>query len=257
MIITQVAAQLYTCRSLLGDVAGVAKTIERIRKIGYTDVQASGLGAGVSYQEFARIIADNGLICTSTHESSTEILASPEKIVERLNVLGCKLTAYPYPAGVDFASRESVNDVISKLQHAGEVLARAGKTLCYHNHHQEFRKLGGKTILELIYEGTTREALQGEPDTYWVQYGGGDNVAWCKKLAGRLPMLHIKDYHVTAENKPDFCEIGAGVLDFKAIIAAAEASGCKLFIVEQDSTPGDPVDSLAQSFRYIQENLVS
>ena len=61
----------------------------------------------------------------------------------------------------------------------------------------------------------------------------------------------------TAENKPNYCEIGAGNLIFAKIIAAADTSGCEWFIVEQDVCPGDPVDSLAQSFRYLTENLVS
>lgn len=256
MKLAQVAAQLYTCRDTLQDAAGIVKTLNRLRKIGYTAVQASGLGP-ISMQEFARILADTGMVCAATHEPSDEILNEPEKIVDRLRTLGCKLTAYPFPGGVDFSSRKNVDALIAKLQHAGEVIANAGQVLCYHNHNHEFRKLDGKTILDLIYEGTSRNALQGEPDTYWVQYGGGDNIAWCRKLAGRLPIIHLKDYQTSSENKPMWCEIGAGLLDFKSIIATAEASGCEWFAIEQDSCPGDPVDSLAMSFRYIEEHLVS
>jgi len=256
MKITQVAAQLFTCRDTCKDAAGLAQTLTRLRKIGYTAVQVSGVGP-IPSEELARILADTGLTCCATHEPSPMILDSPEKIVERLQTLKCKITAYPYPGGVDLSSRASVDNLIAKLQHAGEVLAQAGQTLCYHNHNCEFRKVDGKLILDLIYDGTTKSALQGEPDTYWVQYGGGDNIAWCKKLAGRLPIIHLKDYQTTAENKPNLCEIGSGVLDFKGIVAAAEASGCEWFSVEQDTCPGDPVDSLAISFRYIQENLVS
>jgi len=257
MKLNQVAAQLYTCRDLLHDAAGITKTLTRLRKIGYTAVQVSGIGPDVTYKELSQILADTGMLCTSTHEGSDLILNSPEKVVENLNTLGCKITAYPYPGGWDFSSRESVNQLISKLQHSGEVLAKAGQILCYHNHNIEFRKLDGKVILDLIYEHTSPTSLQGEPDTYWVQYGGGDPVAWCKKLAGRLPIVHLKDYYTKADNQPAFCEIGSGVLDFKAIIAASEASGCEWFCVEQDTCPGDPVDSLEISFRYIQENLVS
>jgi len=82
---------------------------------------------------------------------------------------------------------------ISRLDQAGAVLAAAGQTLCYHNHHQEFRHLGGRVLLDLIFEGTKAVNLQGEPDTYWIQFGGGDPVVWCEKLAGRLPLLHLKD----------------------------------------------------------------
>ena len=135
------------------------------------------------------------------------------------------------------------------------VLAASGMTLCYHNHHQEFRKTGGATILEKIYSSTSARHLQGELDTYWVQYGGGDPAAWCERLSGRLPLIHLKDYMVNDENEPAYCEIGSGNLDFARIVAAAEKAGCQYFIVEQDETPGDPVDSLSQSFRHLAENI--
>ena len=256
MKINQVAAQLWTCRDTLQDAAGVARTFARLREIGYTTVQASGIAPSVPYKEVAKMLADNGMTCCATHEGCEDILDSPQKVVDLLGDIGCKITAYPYPGGVDLASRPAVDAWIKKLQAAGEVLQKAGQILCYHNHNMEFRKLDGKTILDLVYEGTT-PALQGEPDTYWVQYGGGDNIAWCEKLADRMPIMHLKDYYTTPENTPAFCEIGAGVLNFTAIIAAAEASGCEWFAVEQDVCPGDPIESLAQSFRYIEENLVS
>jgi hypothetical protein len=105
------------------------------------------------------------MICCSTHESPAEILANPGKIIERLQKLHCTNTAYPFPAGIDFSSPESVRDLICKLQASGTAMRQAGITLCYHNHNHEFRKLNGKTILSQIYEGTTRDALQGELDT--------------------------------------------------------------------------------------------
>ena len=57
------------------------------------------------------------------------------------------------------------------------------------------------------------------------------------------------------KNQPVMCEIGSGNLDFRRIVAAAETSGCEWFIVEQDTCPGDPVDSLAKSYDYIVNNI--
>jgi sugar phosphate isomerase/epimerase len=254
MKLNQVAAQLYTCRDTLQDAAGLARTLERLRKIGYSAVQLSGLGP-IPYEEVARILADTGVTCCATHEPSGEILASPEKVVESLRVLDCPITAYPFPRDIDFSSRPAVDQFIAKLRRAAHVLDEAGQVLCYHNHNHEFRKLDGETILDLIYANAP--ALQAEIDTYWVQYGGGDPLQWCRKLAGRLPVIHLKDYQTTSVNQPLWCEIGQGNLDFKAIIAAAEASGCQWFIVEQDTCPGDPVDSLAISFNYLRDTLAA
>ena len=63
-------------------------------------------------------------------------------------------------------------------------------------------------------------------------------------------------YAIDADNKPTFAEIGHGNLDWPRIVAAAKASGCEWYIVEQDRCDGDPFDSLKMSFDYITQNLL-
>jgi len=256
MKINQIAAQLYTCRDLTKTPADIAKTLKRVRQVGYTAVQVSGMGP-IAEEELIKILDGEGLVCCATHENGDKIRNETQWVIDRLSKLNCKLTAYPWPAGVEMNDLNSLKSLCQDLDKAGELMAAAGQTLAYHNHGIEFVKTNNVTALDYIYNHTNPKFVQGEPDTYWIHYGGGDNVEWCQKLKNRLPMIHLKDYRFTMENKPEFCEIGNGTLNFKAIIAAAEASGCQWFIVEQDSTPGDPVDSLEVSFRYIQENLVS
>jgi len=252
----QIAAQLYTCRDLLKTPTAIAKTLARLRQIGYTAVQVSGMGP-IAEEELMKILDGEGLTCCATHEPPATILDEPARVIERLRKLNTRIVAYPHPDGIDLTNPESVNTWIARLDAAGAKLAQEGLTLCYHNHHMEFRRLDGDTILSRIYQRSRAANLQGEIDTYWVQYGGGDIVAWCQHLDGRLPLLHLKDYQITTENQPTYCEIGEGNLDFSKIIPAAEKSGCQWFIVEQDTCPGDPVDSLARSFRYLVENLCS
>ena len=50
-------------------------------------------------------------------------------------------------------------------------------------------------------------------------------------------------------------EIGNGNLEWKNIVAAADEAGCKWYIVEEDTCPGNPFDSLKQSYEYIKEEL--
>ena len=255
MKLDQVAIQLYTLRDFCKTASDYAATLKRVRAIGYQAIQISGVGP-IPAGELRSIADGEGLIIAATHEASAVILDDPEKIVERLNVLGCKYTAYPYPGGVDFSNPSHVDNLIAKLDAAGAVLKKAGQVLTYHNHAHEFFRCGGKPLLEQIYARTNPEYLQAEIDTYWVQVGGGNPVEWCARLKNRLPLLHLKDYAVNHEGKPFYAEIGSGNLDFKAIISASEASGCQWFIVEQDTCPGDPFDSIKKSFDYISTSLV-
>jgi len=255
MKIEQVAVQLYTLRDFLKTPDEMLKTLKQVKQIGYQAVQMSGVGA-VDPSEFAKMCAGEGLTLCATHENGAWILEKPEEVVAKLNALGCGITAYPFPAGIDFNSEESISGLISGLTRAGKVFADAGKVLCYHNHNHEFRKLNGKVILERIYEEIPAAVLGAELDTYWVQMGGADVVDWINKVAGRQPIIHLKDCGVRADNSTGFCEIGNGNLPWKQIIAAAEAGGTRWFAVEQDSCPGDPFDSVRQSFDYISANLV-
>ena len=255
MKIHQVAAQLYTVRDFAKTPSDIAQTLKKIRAIGYQAVEVSGIGP-IAEDALAALLKKEGLTCCATHEPGNVILNEPQRVVECLKKLGCRITAYPWPDGVKFDTVADVKAFAAKLNAAGKVLHEAGQVLCYHNHHIEFRRVGGKPALEILFEETDPRYLQGEIDVYWVQFGGGDPVAWCERLKGRLPSLHLKDYAVTTENKVTFAEIGNGNLNWKRIIAAAEAAGCQWYCVEEDTCPGDPFDSLKQSFDYIKKNLV-
>ncbi len=256
MKIEQVALQLYTLRDHLQTPDEIAATLKKVSAIGYRAVQVSGMGL-IPEADLISILNGEGLHLCATHEPSEKILSEPEAVVERLKKLNCTYTAYPHPAGIDFSDFSQVERLAERLEAAGKVLHAAGQVLTYHNHATELIRVGEQTILDYLYEQTDATYLQGEIDTYWIQYGGGDPVDWCQKLDDRLPLLHLKDYQITTASQPAFAEIGYGNLNWRKIIAAAEESGCKWFIIEQDTCPGDPFDSVAKSFRYVSEHLCS
>jgi sugar phosphate isomerase/epimerase len=255
MKLSQVALQLYTLRDHLKTPAEIRATLKKVAAIGYPAVQVSGLGP-IPEAELAHILKGENLVLCATHEDSNLIRQEPEKVVEKLQALNCRYTAYPYPGGVDWSKPGDVEKLVADLDRAGAVLQKAGQVLTYHNHAVELTPFAGTTALEYIYATSDPKNLQGEIDTYWIQHGGGDPVAWCRRLKGRLPLLHLKDYTVLPDGKPTFASIGSGNLNWPAILSAAEDSGCEWFIVEQDTTPGDPFDAVKKSFDFIRANLV-
>jgi sugar phosphate isomerase/epimerase len=255
MKLEQIALQLYTLRDHLKTPADIRATLKKVRAIGYPAVQVSGMGP-IPEEELVAILKGEGLVLCATHEDGNVIRQTPEKVVERLAKLGCRHTAYPWPAGVDWSKQADIDSLVADLDRAGAVLRAAGQVLSYHNHAVELTPIHGTTALDYIYSKTSAENLQGEIDTYWIQLGGGDPVAWCRQLKGRLPLLHLKDYTVRPDGQPTFASIGAGNLNWPAILAAAAESGCEWYIVEQDTTPGDPFDAVRASLDYMREKLV-
>ena len=256
MKLEQIAIQLYTLRDFIKTPADIAATMKRVAKIGYRAVQVSAMGP-IPEEELNAILQGEGLTCCATHEGGTTILNETQKVIDRLGKLNCRYTAYPYPKDIDFTQAEQVEALAAGLDKAGQVMARAGLVLAYHNHAHEFYRYKGATVLDYLFNATNPKHLQAELDTYWVQAGGGDSTAWCGKLTGRLPLLHLKDYAVDQHGKPVIAEIGNGNLDWPGILEAAACAGTEWYIVEQDTCAGDPFESITTSFRYLTENFVS
>ena len=131
-----------------------------------------------------------------------------------------------------------------------EKLAEVGLGFAYHNHHMEFQKFDGRFAMDILFDGTSPK-LTSELDVYWVQYGGASPVAWIDKLAGRLQLLHCKDYAII-EHDPTFAEVGEGNLEWPAIFAAAAKAGTEYLIVEEDTCTRPCMESVAISFKNLQ-----
>ena len=102
-------------------------------------------------------------------------------------------------------------------------------------------------------------------DTYWLQHGGKDIREMIETLAGRVDILHIKDMEACHPTKigetvidiPSITEIGSGNLNFKSIIATAEACGVKYIVVEDDRAVSvGSYDAVKKSADYIKANLM-
>lgn len=254
MQINQVAAQLYTLREFCKTPQDIAESLKKVRAIGYEAVQVSGIGP-IDENELVAICDGEGLTICATHEPTQVILDEPERVVERLQKLNCRFTAVPSPGQLQLNTLDDLSTFIARMNQAGEVLAQNDQVLTYHNHHIEFRRIDGYMILESIYADSDPQFLQGEIDTYWVQYGGGDPIDWCRRLQDRLPLIHLKDYSVLEGNTVTYSEVGYGNLNWQGILSAAEESGCQWYIVEQDTTPGDPFESLRMSFEFLRDNF--
>lgn len=254
MKIEQVGVQLYTLRDHLTTREDYQDTLQKVADIGYRSVEVAG-PRPIGEAEIAALCAEKGLVINSCHEDPQLIVEDPSTVLEHLEAFGARFAVYPFPKDVDLRDEVALGGLVRQLNASGEVLHKAGKALAYHNHDFELEMLSGHSILDVIYGETHPAHLLGELDTYWVHAGGSSPAAWCARLRDRLPLLHIKDCR-EENGKPVFAEIGSGILDWPTIIATAEASGCQWFIVEQDVCPGDPFDSLEQSFRYIYDTLI-
>lgn len=249
---TQIAAQLYTIRDHIKTRADFESSMRKIRAIGYRAVQISALG-DIPDVTVKRIIDDNGLTICNTHAAYDDLLNQPERVVAQHQLWDCRHVAIGSMPPEFRGSEDGFRRFAESANRIGETLAADGLSFSYHNHSFEFVKFGARTGLDLLLEETDPRYVKMELDTYWIQHGGGDPVAWIKRVAGRMPVVHLKDMVMLPSGdgraQQAMAEVGAGNLNFPAILAACQRTDVEWYAVEQDFCAGDPFDSLAISFR--------
>jgi sugar phosphate isomerase/epimerase len=150
--------------------------------------------------------------------------------------------------GFDPEKGQSMEDFLATYGPVAKKLKECGKYFMYHNHAAEFKKVGNKTVMELLSEGMPKELMGFTVDTYWVQVGGGDPADYIERLSGRVPVIHLKDCAFGQE----MAVVGEGNINFDRVFKTAEAAGTKYMMVEQDNCNGeDPFDCLKRSYEYL------
>ena len=265
-----IGVQLYTVRSVYPKDA--RKTIETIAKIGYKEVET----LRPMLETALPLLKEFGLNPVSGHYETPFVTGNWEawkgafpqgkpadldwnKLCDVAAKAGQKYMVIPYvQPGERGKTLDSYKVFADQLNKAGAATKAAGLKMAYHHHAFEFGTIDGTRIIDLLMERTDPKLMQLEMDVFWVSIAGEDPVAMLKKWKGRVALIHLKDKDAAApkmfgEGVPAtaFKEVGYGTLDFKAILKTAQSTGVKHFFVEQDQTPGDPLDSIRKSYERV------
>lgn len=195
-----------------------------------------------------------------------------EKIVDDCKTLNCNYLRVGMLPFQLMGNMEKILEFSKKMDKMAERLAEHGIHLYYHNHHVEFEKIDGEFMLYIIRD--TAQKIGFELDVHWVHRGGVHPPKVIRDFAGKVGLIHLKDYRIAKfdpailnymkegdfktfmdkfANRVEFAEVGEGSLDFKEIIEAGIEAGAEYFLIEQDDTYGrDPFESLEIS----RDNLV-
>lgn len=234
--------------------------LKAVKEMGYECVEFAGF-FGKSAEEVKAMLDKYGLEAVSSHQTvgvKDDEPLKPEDTVKYLNTLGVKYCAIPW-----YGKENYVNDwdgTMAKFKKSSEILKKGGIDLYYHNHDFEFDKINGKTIHEMIFDNLGLDVIKPELDVCWVHYAGYEPTEVMKKYAGRIEILHLKDFvcknlgggpvyalidnsgsEKTKASKEDngfeFRPVGYGIQDMPKIVEAAKECGIKYLIVEQDGHP--------------------
>jgi sugar phosphate isomerase/epimerase len=213
-------------------------TLKALKAIGYTEIEAIVVTTAKALREQ---LDATGLRSPSMHFDSLGF----EPGIEAAHALGARYIVSSMLPGIMQKARNSTAEPTYALDDAKRTAAyandlgakarRAGLQYAYHNHHLEFTDVGGgQTFYDVLLAETDHELVQFELDCGWVHAGGKDPAAYFKANPGRIPLMHAKDFLAGGGKDYPGAELGRGTVDYKPVMAAADAAGLKHCFVEQE-----------------------
>ena len=246
--------ELWTYRKELAE--DLSGTLARIRKLGFSDVETAGF-YGRSAADFRQELDKAGLSCSSYITSYDRLSKAPDAVVADAKALGAQNVL---TAGIPHEGNFTLEDcqrAARDFNQWGAKLKAEGLQFGYHPHGFEFVPTAEGTLFDMLLRLTKPELVEYEIDVFWFFHGGADPVRYLEKYPTRFSLAHLKDLrkgtptgNLTGK-APDETSVvlGAGQLDFPAILRAAAKGGVKRYFIE-DENPEAP-RQVPESLEYL------
>lgn len=255
-----IGIQLYTIRDAM--TADPAGSLKKVSDLGYKHLELAGYANSKFYGyepvEFKKLVNDLGMEILSSHtqvEAEGITLENAKIMAEDHAKLGVKYCIQPWVVPEARTTIASYQKMAADWNKVGGIMKESGIQFGYHNHNFEFNTIEGKVpFYDVFMVELDKELVTMELDLFWTTKAGQNVVELINKYPGRFQIFHMKDMFTneapffTTDGVADFAPVGAGVINFKEILAAKDVAGMKYMIVEQDSTKdGLPFDAIKTS----------
>ena len=245
-----IALQLYSIKELTEvDFLG---TLEKVAKIGYDGVEFAGY-FNTSAKDLKKALNELGLKAAGSHVGIEALKSDLEHSIAYALEIGSPYIICPGLPGEMRSSKDAYLKTAELFNEIGLRCKENGLQFGYHNHDFEFQQFAGEYGLDLLINHTESDLMFVELDTYWVEFSGLRSIDFIEKYAERCRILHIKDMHSLSDKRNT--EIGAGIMDFKAIIPAGQKQGVQWYTVEQEEFIIPQLRSIEESLTYLKSIL--
>ena len=228
-------------------------------EMGVTDLEIARINFTEENAKRIRALTDNhGIRPVSIQVKPKYIINDPDRIIKFCHITGCKNAVISMlPFSCILGKEEKFYEFISRLDGLATKYEEAGITLAYHHHNWEYIRLSnGKTRMEELL--TKTEKIKFVHDTYWTAGCGIDPARQIRQFGDRLLGIHLRDLTFGKRMLsvlPKDTYIGGGVIDFEAVLSAAEEVGCRYTVIEQNSdTPYDDIGRSLANLNKIRTN---
>ncbi len=252
----KIGLQLYSLRDVIfKDVNG---TLKQVADFGYQELEAfsynDGKVFGKPVSEVAKMVSDLGMKMPSGHYG-TGLVGQPdkpaavgtltnqwEKAVNDAKILGQENMVIAYLQKDERKTIDDYKKVCELINKNGEICAKYGIRIGYHNHDFEFDPIDGQIPYHVMLKELDPKLAGMELDLYWTTFANHDPLKLFAEHPGRFEQWHVKD--MRKDNRKLNADVGTGTIDFKAIFAKAKEAGFKHFYIEHDTFPASSLESV-------------
>ncbi|HWR86523.1 MAG TPA: sugar phosphate isomerase/epimerase [Rhodoglobus sp.] len=224
-------------------------TIEKVREIGFSQVEASYkvLSRG---PELLEAIRANGLVAPTMTSSLMDV--DREHVFAIAEELGAGAVIDTFIPEEHWTTAQDVARIAEELNVAADAARAHGLRVGYHNHWWELeRRFDGRTAFDLLISELDPGVVL-EVDAYWVAVGGEDPVAFVERHADRVRFLHLKDGPIDRVNTS---QVPAGRGSMPVFDVLDAATSLEVGVIEFDDYDGDVFDGIAAAFATLSERV--
>ena len=241
-----IGAQLYTLKDHLKTEEDLIASLAKLKEIGFTAAQFSGVTAPITPQRVREIFDSFGISIVCSHIPWERVLGETEKVAQESIIMGCPVVGISFYPENKLQTADELANFIAQIDGVARVMKKYGLKFAIHNHWNEFHRIDGKTVLQHLRENTDPEAVEFIFCCFWALASGADPVEYLHEFKGRISCCHYKDMTML-DGERAFAPVGEGNMNYKAIFKACEEIGVKYALIEQDICQGDPFDCMARS----------
>lgn len=248
--------QLYTLRDHIKTTEDFDKTLKRLKNMGVNDVQISGIG-DVPPCEQKAVLDKYGMKVCITHKSFDLMLDSLNTLMADHKTIECDAIGIGSAPQESRGNKGNVMKFIEKATEIGSKMKEKGFTFNYHNHDFEFFRLSDhkNCMMDFLLEKTDPETFKFIPDVGWMHYAGQNPAEVLRKMAGRVKVIHFKDYIFDENGNRHFVPLGQGVVNLEECYKVACELEIPYIMYEHDNDwpENDPFLGCEISWKYMME----
>ena len=250
-----IGLQLYSLREQFAK--DVPATLDQVRSFGIEYVELAGTYK-LAPEKFKELLDARGLKPISGHFPFERLRDQVDDVAREAKTLGLQYVGCAWIPHKQPFDEKTAREASAVFNGAGEALAKHGLKFFYHLHGYEFQPHGNGTLFDLMMAETKPEFVRYQMDVFWVVHPGQDPVKLLEKYGGRFELMHVKDMKkgtptglLTGRSEvTNDVALGTGVMDWPAILKAAQKAGVKWYFIEDESPTS--VEQIPQSLRYLE-----